>query len=441
MNPLTLDFIRRWKWLLVTQFVLTVLAWISHATQPKARLHVEVFVAVAMSWDLMRGLVRAQLGLPQRREAIAAGLWLSVVGMGAATHVAAMLLGGAVLAPLLGQEMNAGVLGLHFVISLILIGAVQFILTGLPSSPPRTLAARVKGTIFAGLWGLPMFGSFWIAFFAPADWREVTAVHGGIMVLLGVMAVASWFTTRAMMMERAMPSQEAAPQKRAADSGVFSAGAQGWRLRMKHEVLCLMPTIFGVLVASAVLISIDDFSKREAAIESREWIYQYRSLGMLCTISVFPVVQMAAASLRAFRGLPVPLPLFASMVAIRPFVAGVAVFFVYALLNWVLGRGTGMTGRALVAFLPLCSLTSLMQVIILRHPRLPVAFALLVAFSLVGSLVPGMMRLPIPSIWLLLLSVVILVISWRWHVRWLGNSSLIYRLNQGFLRMVGGAQR
>ena len=81
MNPLTLDFIRRWKWLLLVQFVITTGAWILHAGEPKARLHLVVIVAVAMSWDLMRGLVRAQLGLPQRRSSIAAGLWLSVVGV------------------------------------------------------------------------------------------------------------------------------------------------------------------------------------------------------------------------------------------------------------------------------------------------------------------------------------------------------------------------
>ena len=91
MNPLTLDFIRRWKWLLLAQFVVTALTWVSHATQPKDRLHLEMFVAVAMSWDLARGLVRAQVGLPQERPGITAGLWFLVVGVGMGVQTAAML--------------------------------------------------------------------------------------------------------------------------------------------------------------------------------------------------------------------------------------------------------------------------------------------------------------------------------------------------------------
>ena len=170
-------------------------------------------------------------------------------------------------------------------------------------------------------------------------------------------------------------------------------------------------------------------------------MYQYRWLGLLCVISVFPVTQLTAASLRACRSLPVPLPLCAFVVMLRPFAGGLAVFFVYTLLNLVIGRATGMEGRALAAFLPMCSLMSLIQAVILRHPRLPVAFALLIAFSMVSALVPKVMSLPIPSIVLLGLSAGLLVFSWWLHVRWLGRGSRIYRLNPGFLRIAGGAQR
>ena len=228
MNPLTLDFIRRWKGLFLVQFVITAGAWILHATVPQTRLHLVVIVAVAMSWDLMRGLVRAQLGLPQRRASIAAGLWLSVVGAGAGVHLAAMMLGGVLLAPLLGQAVDAGVLGLHAVFCVLLIGTVQFILTGLPAAPPRTLAGQVKGAIFGGLWGLPMFGIFWLSFFAPASWEQVTMGQRWIMLVMGALTVASWFTARSMMLERAMPKLEAVPPRPAVDHRPGLHGNKGW---------------------------------------------------------------------------------------------------------------------------------------------------------------------------------------------------------------------
>lgn len=436
MNPLTLDCLRRWKWLLLPQFLIVTVAWFYHF-----RLHLEVIGVLAMATDLSQGSVRAQLGLPQRRAAIAAGMWLSVVVVGAAVQVAAMLLGGALLAPLQGKMADPGVLGMHAVFCVLIIGAAQYLLTGLPSAPPRTLAGRVNAVILGLLCMAAMYGGLLIGFFAPISWEAMTPMHFWIMLVLGALGVVSWFTIRRMISERAMPIQEAAPPKRATDPAFLFAGAQGWRLRMIEEVRWLLPTMLGVLVAAVILISIGDYPKGGAAKEGAGWISQYRFLGMLCSISVFPVMMLAAASLRAFRSLPVPLALCSLMVALRPFMAGLAVFLVYTLLNWVIGRGTGMEGRALAAFLPLCGLMSLMQAVMLRHPRLPVAFALLIAFSLASALLPDVMRLPFPSIGLLVLSAVLLVVSWRLHVRWLGKRSRIYRLNQGFLRMAGGAQR
>ena len=441
MNPLLLDCIQRRKGLMIGQFLVVTTAWCFHVKVPQARLHLEALGSMAMAWDLARGLVRAHVGLPIGRTEIASGLWLSVVGLEVGLQVAAMLLGGAVLGPLFGLGVDFGVLGVHAMMAFLLAGTVQFILTGLPCSPPINLAQQIKGGLFGALWGLPMFGAYWAAFYGPANWAAVSRSQFWIMGLLGVLTVASWFTTRTMVRERAVSKPRAtAPRGKGGPRSVLG-GPKGWSIWLEQELLCLAPAMLGVLVAAAVLISIDDYPKGGAAKGSREWMYQYRPLGLLCTISVFPVMQMAAASLRVFRGLPVPLPRCALMVALRPFMAGLAVFVVYALLNWVIGRGTGMEGRALAAFLPLCSLMSLLQAVMLRHPRLPVAFALLIAFSLASACLPDVMMLAFPSIGLLILSAVFLLVSWLLHVRWLGNSSQIYRLNQGFLRIAGVAQR
>ena len=440
MNPLTLDFIRRWKGLFLVQFVITAGAWIMHVTVPQIRLHLVVIVAVAMSWDLMRGLVRAQLGLPQRRAAIAAGLWLSVVGTGVAVHLAAMMLGGVLLAPLLGQAVDAGVLGLHAVFCVLLIGTVQFILTGLPSAPPRTLAGQVKGAIFGGLWGLPMFGIFWLSFFAPARWEQVTMGQRWIMLVMAALTVASWFTTRSMMLERAMPKLEAVPPRPAVDHRLGLQGNKGWGVRVEQEVRWLMPFVFMVLMAAGILISINDFSG-QGATPGAQGMNQYRSMAMLNVTMGFPLVMVAAGSLRALRSLPLRLSSCALLVALRPFVASVAMMVVFMALYIFIGRGSGMEGRALIAFLPLCSLMSLAQAVMIRYPRLPVVMGLLMVISMVSVIFVDLRALSLPGLWLLVTGLLLLVLSWGLHWRWLSRASGIYRLNGGFLRMMGGAQR
>ena len=439
MNPLTLDFIRRWKGLFLVQFVITAGAWILHATVPQTRLHPVVIVAVAMSWDLMRGLVRAQLGLPQRRASIAAGLWLSVVGAGAGVHLAAMILGGVLLAPLLGQAVDAGVLGLHAVFCVLLIGSVQFILTGLPAAPPRTLAGQVKGAIFGGLWGLPMFGIFWLSFFAPVSWEQVTVGQRWIMLVMGALTAASWFTTRSMMLERAMPKLEAVPPGPAVDHRPGLHGNKGWGVRLEQEGRWLMPVVFMVLMAAGIMISMNELSGRGAT-PAAQGMNQYRSMAMLNVMIGSPLVIVAAGSLRALRSLPLRLSSCALLVALRPFVASAAMMVLFMALNAVIGRSSGMEGRALMAVLPLCSLMSLAQAVMIRYPRLPVAMGLMMVVTMASVIFVDWLPLSLPGLWLLV-SGVLLLLSWGLHWRWLSRSSQIYRLTGGFLRMMGGAAR
>ena len=72
--------------------------------------------------------------------------------------------------------------------------------------------------------------------------------------------------------------------------------------------------------------------------------------------------------------------------------------------------------------LPLCGLISLLQAVILRYQRLPAAFALLVVLSMTSTLLPEVMKLALPVAALALLGGVMLLISWRLHVYWLGSS-------------------
>jgi hypothetical protein len=443
MNPLTLDFIRRWKWLLAVQFTAVSAGWIFHGRESQARLHLEIAVAIAMSWDLMRGYVRGQLGLPQGGAAIAAGLWWSVVGAGAAVQISGMLLGGVVLAPLFGLEVDPGALGLHAVLAVLMLGTAQFFLTGLPAAPPRTLSGHLKAGFFGLMWGLSMWGFFALTFIDPAGWRDVTPGEAAVLVLLGGCAVASWFTTRKMVQDRAVPVHGSAPAKASGIPVNALPGATVWRVRLLQEGRWFLPVVVMVALAAAFMISINWHTIESGwpwRLTTTDYIY--RSMGMLCVMTVFPLVAVSAGTLRACRGFPVPLRHWALLVAFRPFAAGVLVFGLFTLMVWAVSRSSVVEGKALLTFLPLCSALSLIQALMLRHPRLPVVLGLLILISMLGTLFPEILRHYRPSVpGMLAAALAMLGLSCVLHLRWLGRGSRIYRLNQGILRMAGGAQR
>ena len=442
MNPLTLDFIRRWKWLLLTHFVMVTAAWVFHASGVQTRLHLEVVVPAMMAWDLARGIVRVQLGLPQRKSGIAAALWVSVVGLGIGVQVAAMLVGGAVLAPLLGQAVNPGVLGMHMVFSVVMVGAMQFTLSGLTSmAPERTMAQEVKGGIFGMLWSLPTCGVFWITFHAPANWAQVSPLQTWVLATLGVLTVASWFTTRGMVSERAMPKTQAMPLRTSGNSYAVSRGVTGWRLWVVQEARWQVAVVPVIVVAAAFMSEISQVVVDGILDARATGAIQYRSIGILCVMTIFPGGALAAGTVRAFRGFPVRLSRLALLTALRPFCGGLAVFAVFTLTTWLLDRSAGGERQALLAFLPFCGVLSVAQAVILRYQRTPVMIVLIFSLSIFFSNFLELLRWAQTGVWMAAVGMGLLVFSWWLHVRWLRRGSRICRLNPGFLQIAGGAQR
>ena len=436
MNPLMLDFIARRRWLLFTVFVLVTAAWVFHAEEAQARVHLEVLVPAIMAWDLARGLFRVQLGLPQRKSRIATGLWFSVVGVGTAVQAAAMLFGGAVLAPLLGKGVELGVLGMHLVFVVLLLGTVQFILTGLPCGPSRTMAQQVKGGIF-GLRGLPMFGAYWIAAFGPASWGAVSPIQIGIMVVLGILTVASWFTTSWMVSERSVSKPRAIPKKVEGGPRSVLGGPKGWRIWVVQEARWQVPVLLMIVLAAAFMSSISQVVVDGILDATATGVIQYRSIGMLCVMTIFPGGAVAAGTVRAFRGFPVRLSWWALLSALRPFCGGLAVFVVFTLTAWLLDLSAGGEGQALLAFLPFCGVLSVAQAVILRYQRLPVMIVLIFSLSIFFSNFPELLRLAQTGVWMAALGMGLLVFSWWLHVRWLGRGSRIYRNNQEAFTIAG----
>lgn len=441
MNALMLDFMQRWKWLLVGQFLLVAGAWTQHAAVPQSRIHLEIGLAIAMSWDLMRGVVRVQLGVPQSRATVASGLWVSVVVLGAGIQWLAMLVGGVILAPVFGKGVNFDALGLHAVLSVLMIGTSQFLLTGLPAAPPRNMAEQIKCGFFGLMWGLSMWGFFALTFVAPHQWSAVTGIHAFVMVVMGVCAVASWFTTWRMLMERAVPVQQAAGFKTTGKPGLMPMGRDGWPVWLVQEGRWLLPVVLMVMLAAVFMVSIQQ--PVGGPLEIQPDPFQYRSMGMLCAMTTFPMIMVTMGTLRAGRSLPVARRSWALVMTLRPFVGGVLVFVVFSLVSWVTGRSSGIEGKALMTFLPWCSALSLVQALVLRFPKMVVVIGLIMVISFFGTLFPEMLqRRGADGAGLMAgLAAGLLVISAWLHGRELTRSDALYRVNQGFLRMIGGAQR
>ena len=129
------------------------------------------------------------------------------------------------------------------------------------------------------------------------------------------------------------------------------------------------------------------------------------------------------------------------MTALRPFCGGLAVFAVFTLTTWLLDRSAGGERQALLAFLPFCGVLSVAQAVILRYQRTPVMIVLIFSLSIFFGNFPELLRWAQTGVWMAAVGIGLLVFSWWLHVRWLGRGSQIYRLNPGFLRIAGGAQR
>lgn len=440
MNPVTRDFVRRWWWLFTAQFAITAIAWTQHDRSRGAMLHLEIFPAVAMSWDLVRGLIRPCFGLPMKRSAVARGLWLPVVVAGPVLTIAAMLLAAAICR-LSGMEPpSSAVLTLHGVISFLLAGAVQFLLTGLPTRPDLSLAGKIRDGFLALLWGLCVSATFWISFVIPHAWDKIGTGAAIVLIFLTGISIASYFSIQSMLIWRALPRQGSFPVQLAASaSGSPLHGVRGWRIWLGQELRWQALVPFMVLMVIGSLELMARLSNPGAGSLMTGGPNRYSSLTVLAAMLVVPLFGMVVAPLRAFRALPVARGTYAALVALRPVVYSLNLFLTCAVFSWAFGRATGTEGRALVIFVFLGSLWSLLQALLVRSPRFPVAIAMVMIASPVAmTTIPLVFQAGAPVFWMPLASALLIPVSWLLHRRWLRTSSGIYRNQLWLMRFPAG---
>ncbi|RYD26993.1 MAG: hypothetical protein EOP86_25180, partial [Verrucomicrobiaceae bacterium] len=295
------DFAGRWKWLLLIQLIVSAAGWAfsqrirtPHGGSSAALEHLEFGVAVAMSWDLLRGLNRACLAWPVTGKSLARGMWLAVAGIGPFVSSLAVLPG---LLYCMAAKLplpSWSILSLHVVLSFLLGGILQFVLTGLRIGIAPTLGGQVRDGFFGMLWGLSLSATGWLGLVIPMRWEDI---HTGGAVILGFMAVItliSWFTTPGMVVARAAPAvggpgRSAAPEASNTEPRIsLLQGVSGWPLWLGLELrwLAFLPLMVALIMG--VLRGIGRLSSPgvEAAVVAGP--NQYSSLAMLCAMLLLP---------------------------------------------------------------------------------------------------------------------------------------------------------
>lgn len=446
------DFVKRWKWLLAVQLVVSSASWIffSGTQLPAGRgqatlQHFEYAAAIALSWDLMRGQCRACLALPLSGGSLASGFWLAVVIIGPMVSCLA-LVPNAVYSWIAGRPLPSwSEISLHAVISLLLGGSLQFVLSGLPGQPSRTAAGKVRDGFFAVLWGLSIAAPGWLGLVFPSRWKDLQAGGKIAMGCMALAALASCFTTPRMVRGRSLPAVAGGPEHKNpgtdAETGAWAAEVPvpglpgpsprspgGWKVWLGLELrwMLFLPLMALVILSSLRLMGSFSSSGARTAIES--YPTQYSSLGALCAMMVIPMFSLSCGSVRAFAALPVRREMHALLMALRPPVYCVSMFSAAVLLSWAMGRPLGNPGIAACAFVFIGSVTSLLQPLLIRWPSFPAALGMgMVLTPSTLLLLPYSFKDHTTLVWMPAFSLAFLLISAALHRRVLRTSSKIYR--------------
>lgn len=442
------NFVWRWKWWLLAQFVAGAACWIydhnlsgnPDRNQPVVN-HLELVIGVAMSWDLMRGVSRACLAFPMSRTALARGLWLAVAGIGPLVSCLAVF-PSLVVGFLTGRPVPSwNEISLHMVLSFLLGGAIQFVLTGLPVKTSPTWPGKLRDMVFALMWGLSISSPGWLGRVIPAGWEKI---HAGGWIALGLMAaaaVASWFTTPGMVAGRITPAASGQPartplEKRSSVENGRNEQSEreafrrpgGWKVWLGLELrwMLFLPLMALVILGSLRLMGSFSSGGAKAAIESDP--NRFSSLGALCSMMVIPMFSLSCGSIRAFAALPVRRDLYALLMALRPPVYCLTMFAAFVLLSWAMGSPVGGLVSAACAFALIGAVTSLLQPFLIRWPSFPAALGLgMLLTPATMLLLPVSLKTGMPLIWMPQLSVAFILISAALHRRFLRTSSTVYR--------------
>ena len=434
MNPLTRDFLHRWRWIfLFCHFATTAFVWKLDAMDRKplfsVRLHLEIFPAIALSFDLARGLLRPGFGLPMNRAVFARGLWLSVVATGPLLLLGTIVLAG-VLCFISGKPMPApGVISFHLTLSVLIAGTAQFLLSSMPVQPSTTIAGKITGIVLGSLWGLSISTPFWISNFIPSGWAAMGTASTLILSLLTALTVASWFTTQRMITERVMVRSSSSPGM-GLETPMTLAGSGGWSIWWRQEANAI--AFVGAMAVMVIVIQEIMMGSFRSGVSDamKDPSNAYLTLGMVCAMMMTPLFARAAGGARLLRALPISGNRLALILAARPAAYALFLFASVSVYYSFMGRWNGQEGRAVCVFIFIGGLLSIMQAINVRHPSTKVTMAMAMFLSPGVVLTsPVVVDSAYPVLWLGILGIALLPVSWLLCRRWMRTSSGFYRQN------------
>lgn len=417
------NFMQRWWWLLLLQFLLTISFWLIGGTI----VHLEMLAAIAISWDLMRGLSRSVLGLPITRKTLARTIWLSSVILPALVSISGFSIG-----CLLIRKLPLEILLTHCCISVVLPGLVTFILTGLPGRPSEGFWGKLRDGLFGALWGLSISGSSFLAIYLqPSAFPLHPAVKVGIAVA-AVLTVVSFFSVENMVIQRAnrisaQPSQPRVPSKPESMLG----WAVWWKMELRWHLLFGSMILVGMMVASGI-----SFGKLRQPGNGL-----YSQVGMFSFMVLLPMMSLGIGSLRGLRALPISRARLATLFALRPLIQSLVMSGIVILFS-IVRPADSVPLTVILPIITLGSVTALVQALIMRDPK---PWMPIMCISLGAPLIMGFQWWQIEhSSYVglpLLIAAVVYPLAWFLTHRWIQRSSRLYRPKAWILRAISGGAR
>jgi hypothetical protein len=420
-----MNFLQRWWWLVMIQFVVTMAFWMGAGVV----IHLGMLPAIVMSLDLMRGLSRSVLALPVARKSLARMIWVSSVVVPAVVSLAAMA-----LALLLSSKVPWSIGVWHCAIAVVFPGLITYILTGLPARPSEGILGKVRDTLYGGLWGLSISGSCFLSIFLQQGSFLLSIWVKGAIGLAAVLTIASYFTVEKMVLQRAnrYQAKPAMPSSsRPAAIELKRGWPVWWKIELRWHILLGSMMVFGMALGSLMT-----FSGSQA---NHSGIYTH--LGMFSLMTLMPVFALGIDSLRGLRMLPISTSTLATLFVLRPLVQSLIIsgILLASLAIWKIDDIPASGVFLVIAF---GSVAALAQAVILRNPR---PWLMIVCMSFGAPLMMGVTLMTNPQhgfSWTLLpVAVGTYLLAWLLTRRWIRRSSKLYRPQGWFLRIIGGAAR
>jgi hypothetical protein len=423
------NYVTRWWFLFVAQFVIMGAASLLPVMKSRP-FHFEMLLPIALSWDLMRGLPRATLGLPIKLNQVSLEIWLGTVVVAGIVGSVAFGLSG-----LLSPNLSPGVWLFHSVLAFLFPGTLLFLLSGMPTRPSMTFFGKLRDGLFGALWGISFSCFMFIPMVAPAEFATLTKLEMSIVLLLGFFTISSFFTCRRMLVNRSAPRVAVVPSLAPTKPEKLET-ATGWRLWLRVElqwqVMVAVMTVLGMLVVMGVTRGIAGGGAGVNPLTGQ--------LGFFTMIAAMPLVGVGIGSLRALRALPISHATITTLFVARPLVASLTIGMIHIAFSVVSGFDEGALEKVLL-LIALGAIVAFFQSFVVRKPK---AWLMVLLISFAGPLallLDYVRRQSADSLIILLpLSIVPYAAAWLLHYRWLRSGSQIYR-TQGWMQRFVSAPR